>query len=99
LFARRPSERLNTADRVPPAAMTLGKTPFTWLERLRAWLGRPRAAPPSPTVPYPDYVECPHCGEPEVEVWCNEATARCHNCGRTFDHPLPAECDAGYSRS
>jgi transcription elongation factor Elf1 len=42
--------------------------------------------------PYPDYVTCPHCGEPEVEVWCNVTTATCHACGREFDHALPAEC-------
>jgi transcription elongation factor Elf1 len=45
-------------------------------------------------VPYPDYVTCPHCGEPEVEVWCYEKTARCHNCGRTFEHPVPPECQS-----
>ena len=39
---------------------------------------------------YPDYVPCPHCGEPEVEVWPYEKTARCHNCARTFEsHPAP----------
>jgi hypothetical protein len=43
-------------------------------------------------APYPDYVACPHCGEPEVEVWCYEAEARCHNCGQAFEHPLPAGC-------
>lgn len=29
----------------------------------------------------PDYVPCPHCGEPEVEVWPGAAPVRCHNCG------------------
>lgn len=42
--------------------------------------------------PFPDYVTCPHCGEPEVEVWCYDATARCHACGQAFDHALPADC-------
>lgn len=42
--------------------------------------------------PFPDYVPCPHCNEPEVEVWCHERTARCHNCGHDFEHPPPPEC-------
>jgi transcription elongation factor Elf1 len=42
--------------------------------------------------PYPDYVVCPHCGEPEVEVWCYDPTAQCHACGRTFQHALPVKC-------
>ncbi len=42
--------------------------------------------------PYPDYVACPQCGEPEVEVWCNATTATCHACGYTFAHALPIEC-------
>ena len=72
----------------------------SWIKRARQWLNEPfnRGHPASDTVPpsnqpYPDYVTCPHCGEPEVEVWCNETTARCHNCGETFDHPLPPDCE------
>jgi hypothetical protein len=42
--------------------------------------------------PFPDYVTCPHCGEPEVEVWCYDSTARCHACEQTFWHALPVEC-------
>lgn len=42
--------------------------------------------------PYPDYVACPYCGEPEVEVWCYELAATCHACGRQFDHALPKVC-------
>ncbi len=42
--------------------------------------------------PFPDYVMCPHCGEPEVEVWCYDPSARCHACGQTFLHALPQEC-------
>ncbi len=65
-----------------------------WAERIRRrfieWatrLGlRPAAPPPRLDSPYPDYVICPHCGEPEVEVWSYEKTAHCHNCGRTFEH-------------
>jgi len=40
--------------------------------------------------PYPDYVPCPHCGEPEVEVWCYQARVQCHQCEKWFDH-LPSE--------
>ena len=42
--------------------------------------------------PFPDYVSCPTCGEPEVEVWCYDSSAQCHACGQTFQHALPAEC-------
>ncbi len=42
--------------------------------------------------PFPDYVTCPNCHEPEVEVWCYQVRARCHQCGYTFEHLLPAEC-------
>jgi rubredoxin len=45
------------------------------------------------TQPFPDYVTCPHCGEPEVEVWCYELAATCHACGYTFDHSIPTECE------
>ena len=72
-----------------------------WLQRLRLrlrdWgvrLGL-LSAPPTPlppNAPYPDYVPCPHCGEPEVEVWCYEKEARCHNCGKTFAHTVPPDC-------
>ena len=42
--------------------------------------------------PFPDYVVCPYCGELEVEVYCYEATARCHSCGREFRHERPQGC-------
>jgi hypothetical protein len=42
--------------------------------------------------PFPDYVRCPHCGEAEVEVWCYQDEARCHNCGQTIAHPRPPGC-------
>jgi hypothetical protein len=35
--------------------------------------------------PYPEYLACPACGEPEVEVWSNEGGARCHACGAWVD--------------
>lgn len=38
--------------------------------------------------PYPDYITCPQCGELEVEVWCYETKAQCHNCGKWIDHTL-----------
>jgi hypothetical protein len=42
--------------------------------------------------PFQDYVHCPHCGEAEVEVWCYQEAATCHNCGRTFAHTRPPGC-------
>lgn len=39
--------------------------------------------------PFPDYLECPHCGEPEVEVWCFQTTAVCHRCGNQLPHQPP----------
>ncbi len=48
-----------------------------------------RACLPLPD-PYPDYVTCPHCGEPEVEVWCYMSGVRCHNCGEWIAHETPA---------
>ncbi len=42
--------------------------------------------------PFPDYVICPYCGEPEVEVWCYAVEACCHACGQMFAHALPLEC-------
>ncbi len=43
--------------------------------------------------PFPDYVACPKCGEPEVEVWCYAPTATCHACGHTFTHSPPRACE------
>ena len=40
--------------------------------------------------PYPEYLPCPLCGEPEVEVWCYQVRVMCHNCGGWFDH-IPAD--------
>ncbi|HLF03034.1 MAG TPA: hypothetical protein VI547_13715 [Anaerolineales bacterium] len=42
--------------------------------------------------PYPEYVQCPHCGEMEVEVYCFETMAQCHNCGQAFEHKPPLRC-------
>lgn len=53
---------------------------------------------PPPGVPFPDYVPCPHCGEPEVEVWCYQMLAHCHNCGQTFSHPQPLQCELHCSK-
>ena len=36
--------------------------------------------------PFPEYVACPHCGEPEVEVWCYQTGAPCHACGGWIEH-------------
>ncbi len=80
--------------------MPQANTIISWRERFRRWFDRRaellnrRPASPRPEVadPYPDYVTCPHCGELEVEVWCAEPAAHCHNCGRTFDHAGPLDC-------
>lgn len=42
--------------------------------------------------PYPEYVACPSCGEPEVEVWCYEDGTRCHQCGTWIPH-VPGDCN------
>jgi hypothetical protein len=39
--------------------------------------------------PYPEYIACPHCGEPEVEVWCYQAEVQCHQCGQWIKHEQP----------
>ena len=43
--------------------------------------------------PYPEYLPCPLCGEPEVEVWCYQKRVMCHNCGGWFDHTPAENCD------
>lgn len=40
--------------------------------------------------PFPEYLTCPHCGEPEVEVWCYQTQVRCHSCEQWFAHAPPA---------
>lgn len=42
--------------------------------------------------PFPDYVTCTHCAEPEVEVWCYQAGGICHNCGEWVPYIKPAFC-------
>jgi hypothetical protein len=56
-------------------------------------------ATPDLQRPFPDYVTCPHCGEPEVEVWCYDLTAQCHACAQIFAHALPLACGAECDRS
>lgn len=41
--------------------------------------------------PYPEYLTCPHCGEPEVEVWSYEEGTRCHACRGWVPH-TPGDC-------
>jgi hypothetical protein len=45
--------------------------------------------------PFPDYLVCPHCGEPEVEVWCYQTQACCHRCGGWIDHQPHDDCKIG----
>jgi hypothetical protein len=52
-------------------------------ERLEARTGLPLPDP------YPEYLACPHCGEPEVEVWCYQTRVRCHRCGSWLTHHAP----------
>ncbi len=40
--------------------------------------------------PFPEYLLCPHCGEPEVEVWCYQDGVNCHQCGKWIPHALPS---------
>jgi hypothetical protein len=42
--------------------------------------------------PFPEYLRCPHCGEPEVEVFCYQVEVTCHNCGQAFAHARPPGC-------
>jgi hypothetical protein len=42
--------------------------------------------------PFPEYLACPACGEAEVEVFCYQTEAKCHNCGHVFPHPQPPGC-------
>ncbi len=39
--------------------------------------------------PFPEYLTCPHCGEPEIEVWCYQTQVTCHHCGKQFSHTPP----------
>jgi hypothetical protein len=48
---------------------------------------------PLPT-PYPEYMICPHCGELEVEIWCNETGVNCHACGKWIEHEIPPDCQS-----
>ena len=43
-------------------------------------------------VPFPEYLVCPNCGEPEVEIWCNEKGGTCHACGKWISHEIPRNC-------
>lgn len=40
--------------------------------------------------PFPEYIPCPHCGEPEVEAWCYQSRVRCHKCGGWVPHTAEA---------
>lgn len=42
--------------------------------------------------PFPEYLTCPQCGEAEIEVFCYQTEARCHNCGTLIPHAAPPGC-------
>jgi hypothetical protein len=42
--------------------------------------------------PYTDYIVCPHCGEPDIEIWCYQQRVQCHNCAGWIDHESPQDC-------
>jgi len=42
--------------------------------------------------PFPDYMTCPYCGEPEVEIWCYQAAAQCYNCGGWIRNKSEINC-------
>lgn len=58
-------------------------------DQVRAELSEPSLPLPDP---FPEYVVCPHCGEPEVEVWCYQARVPCHACGEWIAHQPPPCC-------
>ena len=35
---------------------------------------------------------CPHCGAPEVEIWCYQAAVQCYNCGAWIENQAQADC-------
>gem|GEM_PF-6809175 len=64
-------------------------------DRTRLGTGKrldPETGLPLPT-PYPEYLTCSHCGEPEVEVWCFESVVVCHNCGGLILHQPALDCE------
>ncbi|NUM48624.1 MAG: hypothetical protein HUU38_28285 [Anaerolineales bacterium] len=52
----------------------------------------PERGPLTLPTPYPEYLPCPHCGEPEVEIWCYESGGVCHACGEWIVHEVPVDC-------
>lgn len=42
--------------------------------------------------PYLEYIPCPQCGEPEVEVLCYQTEVVCHHCGKKIAHTPPPTC-------
>jgi hypothetical protein len=56
-------------------------------DEVDGWMGEGGLPLPDP---FPEYVSCPHCGEPEVEVWCYQAEVRCHQCGQLLPHRQPS---------
>jgi hypothetical protein len=42
--------------------------------------------------PKPEYIKCPYCGEPEVEIWSDEAETKCHVCEGIIYRELSMSC-------
>jgi hypothetical protein len=42
--------------------------------------------------PYTEYLTCPHCGTPEVEVFCYQTEVACYQCGKIIPHTPPITC-------
>lgn len=41
--------------------------------------------------PQPETIKCSHCGE-EVEIWSDEAKAKCSNCGKVTSREMAPSC-------
>lgn len=45
--------------------------------------------------PFPEYLTCPHCGEPEVEIWCYQKAVQCYNCSGWVENKTQRDCQSG----
>lgn len=68
-----------------------GKPIVSGQRRLEQLHLEPTSGLPLPD-PYPDYLPCPYCGEPAIEVWCYQSRVQCHNCGGWVGYSPPSSC-------